>query len=279
MKRACNFVDAEDGSFFMTVHDFIGHFGSYDVAYYHDNFVYSYIAATFNPAMHKFFEFSLPSKTKAYLRCHFEDKRCHTPDGSKEPSDGYKYSECFMTLCKKLEGGRLEKVNEPHNNQYWGGRSVHLHKDMMIELEKGDYLLKVVVNWYDDEPHECVISGYASNEIAFKGDIWVDDFEDQEAASLGRKMDKPAYEKNGLKYFQAWIGQTTFFYYLRNDGSKEGQLTHSYKDLGDFRIQSHKKGSGWEVRLKPGEDTVVRLVRPNDKWKMFGSGSIMTKFF
>ena len=96
-----------------------------------------------------------------------------------------------MSLCRKLEDGTLDFVNEPPFSQSIGDRSVYLHKEMLLELEKGDYLLKVKVDWYDDQPHECVLSGYASNEIVFKGDIQVDDFDKLEAISYGKKVEEP----------------------------------------------------------------------------------------
>mmetsp|Transcript_17352 Transcript_17352/g.15262 ORF Transcript_17352/g.15262 Transcript_17352/m.15262 type:complete len:209 (+) Transcript_17352:1117-1743(+) len=58
LKRACNHTDEEDGAFFMTVKDFMGHFSGFDVAYYHDNFVYSSIKKSFKPKQAQFFEFS-----------------------------------------------------------------------------------------------------------------------------------------------------------------------------------------------------------------------------
>lgn len=51
MKRAVNFVDANDGSFFMTVEDYKNHFGHYDVGHYHDGFHFSRKAVFCNPHM------------------------------------------------------------------------------------------------------------------------------------------------------------------------------------------------------------------------------------
>mmetsp|Transcript_17352 Transcript_17352/g.15264 ORF Transcript_17352/g.15264 Transcript_17352/m.15264 type:complete len:85 (+) Transcript_17352:2152-2406(+) len=79
-----------------------------------------------------------------------------------------------------------------------------------------------------------------------------------------------------MKYFDGWIGYTTYFYYIKNDNpSKEGELSITYSSMGDFIIESpHKIEGGWSVKLEPGKDAVVRMTRKDTKGKMFGGGGI-----
>jgi len=60
MKKAVNYVNSDDGCFFMELADFKKCFGHYDIAFYHDNFKYTYIEDRNEPHHANYYRFFVP---------------------------------------------------------------------------------------------------------------------------------------------------------------------------------------------------------------------------
>mmetsp|Transcript_7769 Transcript_7769/g.7015 ORF Transcript_7769/g.7015 Transcript_7769/m.7015 type:complete len:106 (-) Transcript_7769:329-646(-) len=92
-----------------------------------------------------------------------------------ETTDGYKYSPASFLLCKINDGDFLEHMcDDPDKDRdrssIYGGRSIFVSEKKKVVLEKGEYLLRVKVDWVpmkkeETEKRKYVLSAYASSSI------------------------------------------------------------------------------------------------------------------
>ncbi|CAM6005458.1 unnamed protein product [Sphagnum balticum] len=80
----------------------------------------------------------------------------------------YKYSPVIVELGR-MEGGKVRFLSQGGENCYFGAKSVHVEQDIIKRYPRGDYFLRVRVQWVQPTLYNsAVLVAYGEEAITFR---------------------------------------------------------------------------------------------------------------
>jgi len=169
LKKAVDYLAADEGMFFITLSDFRRYFNQYAINSHYDNWQYTHTQVESSPDHAEYFRFSIEEPCEVYFRIHQADKRLLPSDQQR----GFKYSPASFMVVQVLKDGSLKPIVENAESIdpkcLKGARSVFPSKSGKLQLtEPGDYIIRAKVKWRHGQKDKFTLSAYSPFEIALK---------------------------------------------------------------------------------------------------------------
>ena len=136
LKAKAGWTEADDGTFFMCLDDYLRYYGNTSICKVHDDYVNNSFTVQHASGDYTLLKFAVEEPTCGYISSNQFKKRVLR---NKYPE--YDYSPCMMLLGKMEEDGHYTFIDETY------GRNYSQHLDFPGALEPGDYVAYIQVDW------------------------------------------------------------------------------------------------------------------------------------
>eukprot|EP01017_Pseudomicrothorax_dubius_P035374 TRINITY_DN4943_c0_g1_i19.p1 TRINITY_DN4943_c0_g1~~TRINITY_DN4943_c0_g1_i19.p1 ORF type:complete len:562 (-),score=108.59 TRINITY_DN4943_c0_g1_i19:128-1813(-) len=173
LQRLNHSLNRQDGIFFMAFEDFYKHFYSVSMCMVTDSFKYFSTPVVVYPKRTCYFRLTVMRESKYFFTVCQESKR-------RFPGTNYTYSPVRLHLARQAGNGvDFEYISSKQE----ADREVWTYA---AALTPGEHILAIRILWYDNAPHECVLSSYGAEPVMMTAIQKIPDFYRKSTLSRAR---------------------------------------------------------------------------------------------
>jgi calpain-15 len=257
LKTKLGLQNRDDGIFFMAFDDFLQYFSDAQICKAHDDYLYKSLKVKAAPNHATYFKVQVKKAGHYYLTANQESKRKHLP------SEDYHYSEIAIVFAKK-NGKDYEYVEgfQRTDKEVWTDG----------ELQPGEYIVYVKVDWNQKHEKEFALGIYGVGEVTIEKipKSYCPDFLEKTYQFKGRtskKLESYAYYNVADCYRAVELTDDGFgFVYYKNNSKVTLEEELYFKVMEGLKLRKPFRGNSIKVLVKPGEEKcVVTKVVPDAK--------------
>eukprot|EP00347_Sterkiella_histriomuscorum_P016829 403351694 len=283
LRKQLNFVDADDGVFFISYRDYMNYYRSTTICKVHDGFKHNSLRVNSNsdqnqiqqgkPRPYQLVKVTLKQKSKIFLTVVQPTKRFVTQNLPN--------SDSYDTSFVKIIIGKHDPQNFKEPFRYIDAKCSNYDNvsiESTDEYEAGEYVVLVEVDWRQNLIQEYVVQTYSNS-----GDVQLtllqtnehENYLEEVLKSCARqKTQKKIFDDKGENDAYRAIsivdsGAEYGYIYYQNDSKTEGTIVETvvfnklenFEILAPFDQGSNGNKNHVQVNVGPGENTIIVLRR------------------
>ena len=243
LKKALNFTEEADGTFWMSFEDFKDYFSTVTICRINDSYSYHYFKAKHHKDSHVVVRVSVSRAGFAYISADQREKCCYPK------MQAYDYSHCRMILARETEDG-LVYVD--------GKQGTERNLWMSHNFEVGDYQVYLEFNWCSNVKN-FVVSTYGEITAEFASNGEVPNFikEVYATRAITSGVDVVINNNPGLVKYHEILPEGFGYFYLTNPTESKLIEKCYFKTFKNLKILPPYEGAKYEASINPGTSEIV----------------------
>ena len=267
LKKKLGYVDADDGSFFMSFEDYLSYYRSTTIAKIHDDYIYNSIKCEHQMGSSSLLKLTVTTATKGFVTCSQIQQRIMSMK-----YHNYETSETNMLLGKVTYE---EDSTEPTYEFIEGVSGPHesLNLEFPSSLSPGEYLLFLEVDWLFGGMDQVVLNTYTKEKL----DLEIVDISQHPAFLEGvlkscalKRTDAKSYESKGETEISKYISINDskanygFCYYVNQSHRNTLVEKCIFTKMEGCKLLPPYTGYVYDVEVPPNSDKIViiKKVKP-----------------
>jgi calpain-15 len=260
-KKKVGHVGEEDGTFWMSFHDFCEYFSNVTVCEYTQGWVLTSQQMSHDVNSFCVFEIEVPKSDEYVLSIHQKDK---VLQGMYEK---YDYSLVRIVICREGRRGTEYALGKKGQAREVSSR---------LNLRRGKYSILVMCDWVSSE-RDFVVSIYGSQTVQITNLGPVEGFLEKIYIQKSEELPPIDYSREGFpqifKYHEFLPEGFGYFYIKNSSDSLALREKTFFKVFKNLKLLPPFKDNSFDVTVAPGKDCLILLKVTADDYRLESSST------